>query len=149
MARRCLMLAFLPLIAAAIPLQAQNSAKPQPIGTLANGVYHHDQTGIEFTLPSDWVVVNQRWSSDGAQFVNVRDTVSNVVGLVWLKRRNIDPANIPAVMSRRLDSKVAQRNNFEGYKFRPDSVRQTTIGSRPALGAVADYVSAGQQMWSI
>jgi hypothetical protein len=146
MARRSLMLAFLPLIAAVIPIQAQTSAKAQPIGTLANGVYHHDQTGIEFILPSDWVVVNQGSSSDGAQYVNVRDTVSNVVGLVWLKRRNIDPADIPAVLSKRLDSKVAQRNNFEGYKFRSDSVRQTTIGGRPALGAVADYVSAGQQM---
>jgi len=56
------------------------------------------------------------------------------------------PASISAVMNRRLDSKVAQRNNFQGYTFRADSVRQTTIGGKPALSAVADYVQTGQQM---
>jgi len=56
------------------------------------------------------------------------------------------PASISAVMNRRLDSKVAQRNNFQGYTFRADSVRQTTIGGKPALSAVADYMQTGQQM---
>jgi hypothetical protein len=55
------------------------------MGTLENGIYHHNLTGIQFTLPPDWVIVNQDWSSDGAQFVLVRDTVLNVTGLVWLK----------------------------------------------------------------
>jgi hypothetical protein len=90
--------------------------------------------------------VGQDGASRGAQTVTVRDTVSNIVAVVWLKRRNADPADIPAMMSRRLDSKAAQRNNFEGYKFRTDSVRQSTIGGRPALSAVADYVRTGQQM---
>ena len=81
--------------------------------------------------------------------VLLRDTLSNLIGLVWLKPRTIDPANIPAVMNRRLDNKVAQRNNFEGYKFRSDSVRQTTIGGKPALSAVADYVRPDSKWWSI
>jgi hypothetical protein len=37
-----------------------------------------------------------------------------------------------------------QRNNFQGYKFRSESVRHT-IGRRPVLSA-PDYVSAGQKM---
>jgi hypothetical protein len=49
-------------------------------------------------------------------------------------------------MSGRLDAKVVQRNNFQGYKFRPESVQHTTIGGRPALSAIADYVGAGQKM---
>jgi hypothetical protein len=44
-----------------------------------------------------------------------------------------------------LDAKVAQRNNFQNYRFRPGSVQRTTIGEHPAISAVADYVSAGQQ----
>ncbi|MGA2740722.1 MAG: hypothetical protein ABSG65_25205 [Bryobacteraceae bacterium] len=116
------------------------------MGTLENGIYHHNLTGIQFTLPPDWVIVNQDWSSDGAQFVLVRDTVLNLTGLVWLKKRAIDPANIPSVMSRRLDCKAAQRNNLEGYKYRPESIQNTTIGGRPALSAVADYVSGGKPM---
>jgi hypothetical protein len=146
MARRFLAFAFLPLIASAVSAQTQTSGKTQAMGALENGVYHHYRTGIEFTLPPDWVVVSQGWASGGAQYVNVRDTVSNVIGLVWLQRRTIDTASIPAAMSRRLDSKVAQRNNFEGYKFRSDSVQQTTIGGKPALSAVADYMRTGQQM---
>jgi hypothetical protein len=139
------------LIAAAIPARAQISkaqiaAKAQSIGTVENGVYHNNRTGIEFTLPSDWVIVSQGWASEGAQTVTLRDTVSNVIGVVWLKARIASPADISALLSRRLDGKVAQRNNFEGYKFRTDSVRQATIGGKAALSAVADYASQGQQM---
>lgn len=92
------------------------------------------------------MIVSPGHASGGAQYVDVRDTVSNVIGMIWLKARTIGPASIPAMMSRHLDSKVAQRNNFEGYKYRSDSVRQTTVGGKPALSAVADYVSAGKQM---
>lgn len=42
MAKPFLLFALLPLIAAA-----------QPMGTLENGVYHHNRTGIEFALPPD------------------------------------------------------------------------------------------------
>jgi hypothetical protein len=55
MAKRFLMFALLPVIAAA-----------QPMGTLENGVYHHSRTGIEFTLPPDWVIVSHGHASDGA-----------------------------------------------------------------------------------
>jgi hypothetical protein len=146
MAKRLLTFAFLALAAAAIPVQAQKSDKAQSFGSLENDIYHHNRTGIQFTLPPDWVIVSQGWASDGAQTVTLRDTVSNEVALVWLKARIANPADIPAVMNRRLDSKAAQRNNFEGYKYRTESVQNTTIGGRPALSAVADYVRTGQQM---
>jgi hypothetical protein len=117
MAKRLLALGFLALIAPAPPVHAQ--------------IYKDPATEAQ---------------SMGTVEVSVRDTISNVIGLVWLKKRSVDQASIPVSLSRRLDGKVAQRNNFEGYKFRSDSVRQTTIGGQLALSAVADYVSAGQQM---
>ena len=127
-------------IAAVLPAQTQ-------LGTFANGIYHHNLTGIEFAVPAEWVIASQGPSSEqSAQVIKLRDAVSNAIGTVWLKSRIAAPADIPALMSERLDVKATQRNNFEGYKYRADSVRNTTIGGRPALSAVADYVSHGQKM---
>jgi hypothetical protein len=142
MSRPVAVFVFCSLLGSSIGVLAQ----PRAIGTLKNGVYHHNQTGIQFTLPPDWVIVSQGHASSGAQAVLIRDTVTDIIGTVWLKPRTVDPADIPALMSRRLDSKVAQRNNFEGYRYRPDSVQQGTVGGKPGLRAVADYVRAGQQM---
>jgi hypothetical protein len=50
------------------------------------------------------------------------------------------------MMDQRLDSKAAQRNNFEGYRYRSESVRRSTIGGQPALSAVADYIRTGEKM---
>lgn len=50
------------------------------------------------------------------------------------------------MLDRRLDSKLMQRNNFEAYKHRTSSVQHLTIGGKAALTAIADYVSAGQNM---
>jgi hypothetical protein len=150
MAKRLFMFAFLPLTAGALPVQAQIAkapiSKPQSMGTFENGVYHHNRTGIEFTLPPDWVIVTQEWADGGGQSVLVRDTVSNVIGTVWMKARTIDPADIPALLNRRIDNRMRERNNFEGYKYRSDSVRQMTIGGRAALSGIADYLRNGQQM---
>lgn len=152
MTKRFSVFVFVSLIAAAIPVQAQTSNKAQSaeaqwFGTLENGVYHHNLTGIEFILPTDWVIVSQALASQrGAQVVKLKNSISNEVATVWLKRRNADPADIQALMSGRLDDKTIQRNNFQGYKYRTESVQHTTIGGRPALTAVADYVSTGQKM---
>ncbi len=143
--------AFISLAAATLPAQTQTPSKSQPkaqaLGTLVNGVYHHNLTGIEFTLPADWIIVNQAPASEpGAQVIKLKNSVSNAIASVWLKRRNADPADIQALMNGRLDDKVIQRNNFQDYKYRSESVQHITIGGRPALSAVADYVSTGQKM---
>jgi hypothetical protein len=137
--------------AAVIPVLAQTVAQTevahQPIGTLQNGVYHHTRTGLEFTLPPEWAIVSQaRSSTPGAQYVKVKNAVTNAMATVWIKRRNANPEDLAALMSGRLDDKTMQRNNFQGYKYRAESVQHTTIGGRPALSAVADYVSVGQKM---
>jgi len=147
MARRFFAFAFVPLIVAAMPAQAQTAGNSHPIGTLQNGVYHHNRTGLEFTLPPEWVIVTQaRASTPGAQYLKLKNSVSNALATVWIKRRDADPADLPALMNGRLDDKTMQRNNFQGYKYRTESVQYITIGGRPALSAVADYVSVGQKM---
>jgi hypothetical protein len=146
-----------PILASVLPLAgavpaglaqtSQNAQHKELLGTLENGVYHHTLTGIEFTLAADWVIVSEAPASQqDAEVVNLKNSSSTGMATVWLKRRNADRADIPALMSGRLDAKVVQRNNFQGYKFRPESVQHTTIGGRPALSAIADYVGAGQKM---
>lgn len=135
------------LILATLPIGAQTLRKPLTLGTLENGVYRHNLTGIQFSVPADWVIVSEAPAeARDAQYVLLRDTVSNVVGTAWMKARTADSADIAAVMDRYLDNKAAQRNNFEGYRYRPESVQHSTIGGQPALSAIADYVRAGQPM---
>ena len=141
-AKRFLILAWCSLLGFAIPVLGQ----PRANGTLKNGVYHHNRTGIQFTLPPDWVIVSQGRADGGGQSVLVRDTVSNVIGTVWMKERTIDPADIPALLNRRIDNRMRERNNFEAYKYRSESVRQIAIGGRAALSGIADYLRNGQQM---
>jgi hypothetical protein len=142
LAKGFLTFAFVSLVAVVL---AQTS--PRPIGTLQDGVYHHNWTGIEFRLPPEWVILSQSSAATrGAQVVRLKDTISNAVATVWMKRSDADTADIQALMSGRLDDKVTQRNNFQGYKYRTESVQHTTVGGRPALSAVADYVSTGQKM---
>lgn len=135
MTRRFLVLAFLPLIAAA-----------QSTSALNNGVYQ-DKTGVQFTLPPEWVIVAQASSSTpGAHYVKLKNSVTNALATIWIKRRDANAEDLNALMSGRLDEKAIQRNNLEGYKYRPESVQHLAIGGRPALSAVADYVIAGQKM---
>ena len=138
---------LLSLVGASIPIYAQGYDKGQALGTLENGVYHNNLTGIELTIPSNWVIASQAPSSTpDAQVLRLKDSASNVVGTVWMKRRDAEKADLEALMSDRLSVKATQRNNFRGYTYRPESVQHTTINGHPALSAVADYVMAGQKM---
>ena len=80
------------LTVAAIPAQEQTPVTPHPIGTLQNGVHHHKRTGIELTLPPEWVIVNQApASTPGAQYIKLKNSVSNALATVWIKRRTAEP----------------------------------------------------------
>jgi len=146
MAKPLRLFALALLIAATAWAQTENSREVLTMGTLEDGVYHHNRTGIQFAVPAGWVIVTEGAASSGGQAVILRDTETNLTATVWMKVRTVDPANIPALMGRRLDDKAAQRNNFQGYTYRADSVQHTTIGGQPALSAVADYQRTGQHM---
>ncbi|MGD0364772.1 MAG: hypothetical protein ABSC93_28170 [Bryobacteraceae bacterium] len=80
MVKRFLVCAFIALIPAAYA---------QSPDTLENNVYR-DKTGVQFTLPPDWVLVSHACASQGAHTVLVRDTITNVIATVWLKPRTVD-----------------------------------------------------------
>jgi hypothetical protein len=69
--------------------------------------------------------------------VYVKDSVTETMGAAWFKLPNVDAANIPAFLDRRLVAKDAQRN-FEGYRFRPIACSVPS-----STGATTGEVSGG------
>jgi len=98
MIRRRIALAAVLVLAAAIPAAAQPA-----------GVYHSNLTGIEFGVPTGWSIVSEGLAASGAYTVLLKDSVTNLSALVWLKPQHIDPADIAAVLDRRLEAKLQQR----------------------------------------
>ena len=135
------------LITGSIPSLAQGHSKDKALGTLENGIYHNNLTSIELAISPNWVIASQEPSSTpDAQVLKLNDVASNIIGTVWMKRRNAENADLQALMNDRLDVKAVQRGNFQRYTYRPDSVQHTMINGRPALSAVANYVMAAQKM---
>jgi hypothetical protein len=54
---------LLSLICAPIPIHAQGYGKGKALGALENGIYHNNLTGIELTIPPNWVIASQAPSS--------------------------------------------------------------------------------------
>ena len=65
------------LIAGAMPALTESSREVLTLGTLEDGVYHHNRTGIQFAVPSGWVIVTKGTSSSGGQAVTLRDAETN------------------------------------------------------------------------
>ena len=87
-------------IVLAIPAGAQGPAQT-PHGTFENGVYRHNLTDIECSLPPDWVVASQEPAPQpSAQVVLVSDFISNVTATVWLKQREAAPRDEAAPQGR-------------------------------------------------
>lgn len=133
MIRRLIAFAILPALLAAAD-----------ISTLQNGVYHHNRTGVEFTLPAGWTFVSEGRADVGGHSVVLKDSVTDTFATVWMKSIHDEAADIPGLLDRRLDVKLVQRNNFQGYKFRTGSAQHITVGPNQGLSVVADYVTLGQ-----
>jgi hypothetical protein len=145
MVRRLIAFATLPLLlTSAISVCAQAPAKIRQ-STLENGVYHHNRTGVEFTLPAGWTFVSEGHADFGGHSVLLRDSDTGAFATVWMKSQHNEPADIPGLLERRLDVKLLQRNNFQDYKLRIDGVQHITVGANQGISVVADYVNVGQR----
>lgn len=144
MVRRPIAFTTLPLLlASAIPVSGQAPAKIRQ-STLENGVYRHNRTGVEFTLPVGWAFVSEGHADFGGHSVLLRDSETGAFATVWMKSQHDEAANIPGLLERRLDVKLLQRNTFQDYRLRTDSVQHITVGTNQGISVVADYVNVGQ-----
>jgi hypothetical protein len=136
-------------VCACAQLQPKSAEIPKnaEIGTVVNGQYHHNLTGVEFTLPAGWSVLSQGHAAgpEEGQMIDFKDPDLNAFLAVWLKPQEINVDRIPYMLDHAKSSKVNQRTGFQGYTFRPESLHRT-VGGQQALSAVADYIENGREM---
>lgn len=116
--------------------------KPRPVlGTFQAGRYHHNLTGVEFTVPPDWSIIGDDSAEDGLQMVGLTDFKSwPPNAAVWLKPHDVAAADIPKLLHQQMDLKVRKRIAFDKYTIRPESIQTRVIAGQQALTAVADWV---------
>jgi len=133
------------LLAVTLSASAQSFNRLPEFGSIENNVYHHRSTGVEFTLADGWHIVSQGFE-DGGQVVILRDSVTQAFARIWLKTviaQQVD--DIAGLLDKRLDDKGLQRNGYQDYRFRKESVQHITVNGNLGLSVVADYVNLGEK----
>jgi hypothetical protein len=116
---------------------------PQLLGSFQNGRYHHNLTGTELTVPSDWSFPGQKAQPDGFDRVDFADPSGRASAFLVVRQDSTPAAQIAERLRQRLDSKLAgQRQDSDemhGFRLRPESIQPRLIGGHQAVYAVGDY----------
>jgi len=117
----------------------------QPVGTVRDGRYRNNRTGLELPVAAPWKVTYNGLSSDNGDMVGLTDG-SQVDFGVWMKPEESTPAEILEKLRAAPPAKVKMNEGVPGFAFRPESIQMHTVAGQQALSAVADYVENGQKM---
>ncbi|HEY7290013.1 MAG TPA: M56 family metallopeptidase [Vicinamibacterales bacterium] len=117
-----------------------------PLGVLENGRYRHLLTGITFDIPQRWTLIGTGPSSDGGEMAQFVDTVTGSSIAIWMKPNTPPPAGILAQLRGAIPEKIGQRQGFQGYRVRPETIQFGTISGVRSLTAIADFTQSGQLM---
>ena len=120
---------------------------PLPV---TGGVFHHDRSGIDFTLPDGWSVRGMETATnDPGEMAVLADAGHKATwASVWMFRTETHPADIPNLLDGYLTRKIASRAGkkalideavIENYKIRPGTVEHTLVNGRQALRAIGEY----------
>jgi len=123
------------------------------LGVTQNGVYHHEKTGVQFTVPLDWTIEGTVPSSDGGEMALLRSAETPIVLSVWMIRTEATPEARSArdVADRYrhvIGMKIRQRfdSGLRDYWVPADTIQEKLIGGKPALAAVGTYTERGVHM---
>ena len=120
-------------------------------GTLQNGVYRHNATGLEVTLPPGWRVTGDGMSSGGGEGIGFMGQNLNLGASFWLRPlTEADQAtDIPTSLAADIDYKVKQRviNGQADYKVRPETLKPWMVQGQHALSVVGQYDNKGTTMY--
>jgi hypothetical protein len=144
----------LPLVLARTATPPKPAVSTQPGGVVTDGHYHHNATGVEFDLPSGWLVnLTRPRDGDPSILTVLRDTDHKlIVATVDMRTGGVASANMDAALSQAIPMLVGRRAGQTGqaaphlaqnYKIREGSVEKTLIGGSPAQRAIADYQENG------
>lgn len=125
-----------------------------PAGELTDGVYHHNASGVELTLPAGWSVAQPTPVQDDPNYSILLLDPQHRPNMFLVDMRHFEnlPERLPASLSLALDTLVERRDGkngargVPGYKIREGSVEHTTIGGLPALRAVGEFERNGMKI---
>jgi Zn-dependent protease with chaperone function len=148
-----------------VPLILARTATPsappgisfRPALPVTGGVFHHDRSDIEFTLPSGWSVQQMETASnDPGEMAVLADADHRTLFVsVWMRKIETHPADIPKLLDAALTRKLASREGktgaideqvVDGFKIRSGSVEHTIINGRQALRAIGEYQESGRSI---
>jgi hypothetical protein len=135
----------------ALVLGRSSGAAPPASGSVENGRYHHDQTGLEFELPPGFSVSGTAnyMNNNGWQATITDSQRSNtLVAAVWMAQRNRSEKRLPSVIDAQIPAKIRRRTApNHPYEIPADSIQKISINGRQAIKAMGRYQQHdGQKM---
>lgn len=131
---------------------ARSSGAAAPAsGSVENGRYHNDQTGLEFDLPPGFSVRDTAiyMDNNGWQATLTDSQRSNaVIAAVWMNNASLPAQRIPSIVDAQIPAKIARRTspNYR-YEIPADSIQKISINGRQAIKAMGRYQRPdGQKM---
>jgi len=116
------------------------------LGSVNGNKYQNKLTGIEFEMPSGWMLEGDGPSSDNGQMVMFGEPHYPKAFLaVWTKPDPTAPADIPARLQHDMERKHEDRTDLTGWTLRPGTMRYS-VGGLEALMATADYTDGPDAM---
>jgi hypothetical protein len=151
----------LPLILARSPGVPRQP--PDASSSVANGRYHNDWTGIEFTIPAKFTYIEteSRSNPTGLQVdLGAADSGSAAnpleaqrkgpprsIAAVWINKRRLRPDNIPASLTGQIPANVQRRGGTAaGYTIPENGIQKLQIGGQQAIRATAYFGGNGIKM---
>ena len=120
--------------------------------TVVNSREFHDASGVAFSLPTGWTMRPPQAFGDQETTVPLIVTQSEAMPAFYFKvlrtPRAVSGEEARAQLRADCESKVQARldSGLTGYRLRPDSFQERTIGGHPALACTAQYTQDGREM---
>lgn len=126
-----------------IPVVFKRSAgipPPPATGSVKDGRYHHDETGLEFDVPAGFSDVRTMpYANDRGQQVSLLSKDNGFI-MAWIAKGKVGPNRISKILDGEVPAKVARRKGpFKGYEIPADSVQRMAINGEQAVKATAYY----------
>ena len=125
-----------------------------PPGELKDGVYHHNASGVELTLPGGWLVGKPAPALDDPNYAVLLLDPEHRANSFLVDMRHYEnlPERLPASLSLALETLVARHagqngaQGTPGYKIHEGSVEHTMINGMQALRAAGEFERNGMKI---
>jgi hypothetical protein len=148
-----------PLVLSRVAAAGDGEAHVPPeeaLGSLQNGRYHNNASGVEFNLPAGWSLMRYDLApGDPGQVAVFSDPSGKaILFTAYTYKVNTAPENIPKLLAGRIAHQLGMRAGTTGqgpshmipnYSIREGSVEHTSIGGHEAVRAVGEYQRGDQK----